>query len=115
MTGKTISAYTDEETARRVVGIAKTERRPQAQIAGMALKLLVGLPKEARAALWEIEAIGNDEDLKEVTEAITRTLLNVQYKIARRQVLQEMNTEYLGQLETEDDILAAAVTLTDNA
>lgn len=114
MAGKTISAYTDPETANRVAYIAKLEHRPQAQIAGMALKLFVSLPSQARAALWQIEALGNDADLEEVMREITRTLLHAQYKIAHRQVLEQMEVENLGQLDTEDEILSAAVKLTCN-
>ncbi|MEG3437887.1 hypothetical protein V0288_12235 [Pannus brasiliensis CCIBt3594] len=112
MKGKTVSAYTDSETASRVAGIAKLEHRPPARIAGMALKWFVSLPPEAREALWQIEALGDEDDLAEVRREMTRTLLNVRYNIARRQVLAEMNVEGLGELETEDDSLAAAVNLT---
>lgn len=112
MAGKTISAYTDSETASRVAYIAKLEHRPQAQIAGMALKLFVGLPTEARAALWQIEALGNDTDLEEVMDNITRTILHAQYKIAHRQVIEQMKVENLEALETEDEILSTAVNLT---
>jgi hypothetical protein len=114
MAGKTISAYTDSETASRVAYIAKLEHRPPAQIAGMALKLFVGLSSEARAALCQIQALGNDGDLEEVMGEITRTLLLAQYKIAHRQVIEQMQVDKLGQLETEDEILSAAVTMTSN-
>lgn len=50
MSGKTISAYTDEKTAKSVAEIASLEQRKASQIAGMALKLFVKLPPEARAA-----------------------------------------------------------------
>lgn len=49
---------------------------------------------------------------EEVMRALTRTLLHAQYKVAHRQVLEQMPVENLGQLETEDEILSAAVTLT---
>jgi hypothetical protein len=45
---------------------------------------------------------------------ITRTLLLAQYKIAHRQVIEQMQVDKLGQLETEDEILKEAVTLTRN-
>ncbi len=114
MAGKTVSAYTDPETASRVAYIAKLEHRPPSQIAGMALKLFVGLPTEARTALRQIEALGNEADLEEVMHEITRTLVHVQYKVAHRQVLEQMKVDNLGQLETEDEILSAAVTLIGN-
>jgi DNA polymerase III delta prime subunit len=112
MAGKTISAYADAETASCVANLARLERRPQAQIAGMALKFFVGLPKEARDALRQIEALGSPEDLEEIKREIAHTLLHVQYKVARRQMMEHAKVENLNQLETEDDILSAAVNLT---
>ncbi len=77
MAGKTISAYTDSETASRVGTIAKVEQRSQAQIGGMALKLFVSLPKEVREALWQIETMGNEQDWESLINEVTRTVLNV--------------------------------------
>lgn len=112
MAGKTISAYTDKETASRVAYIARIEQRKPSQLAAMALKLFVELPQEARAALWQIEALGSRADFEEVMQEIARTLLHAQYKVAHRQVIEQMKVENLEQLETEDDILSAAIDLT---
>lgn len=112
MTGKTISAYTDAETAQRIEGIAKREHRKKAQIAGAALKFFVNLPEEARTAWRQIEALGSPEEIERISQDIARTLLHAQYEMAHKQVVQEMTTEHLGCLETEDDLLTTAVSLT---
>jgi hypothetical protein len=112
MAGKTISTYTDAQTASRVDYIAKLEQRPTSQIAGMALKFFVGLPSEARAALLQIEAFGSPDDLEEVNREITRVLLDAQHKVVHRLVMEHMKVENLEQLETEEDILSAAVDIT---
>ncbi|MGK7934667.1 MAG: hypothetical protein AB4206_02490 [Xenococcaceae cyanobacterium] len=112
MAGKTISAYTDSETASRVGIIAKVEQRTQAQIGGMALKLFVSLPKEAREALWQIETIANGQDWESLMNEVTRTILNVQYKLASQQVIEQMKVEKLENLDSEDEILQTAVNLT---
>jgi hypothetical protein len=112
MAGKTISAYTDPETASRVGIIAKVEQRTQAQIGGMALKFFVSLPKEAREALWQIETMGNEQDWESLMNEVTRTVLNVQYRLASQQVIEEMKVEKLGNLDSEDEILQTAVNLT---
>jgi hypothetical protein len=112
MAGKTISAYTDSETASRVGTIAKVEQRTQAQIGGMALKLFVSLPKEAREALWQIETLGNGQEWESLMNEVTRTVLNVQYRLASQQVIEEMKVEKLGDLDSEAQILQAAVNLT---
>ncbi len=112
MAGKTISAYTDAETSDRVANLARLEHRKKAQIAGTALKFYVGLPAEARAAWQEIEAIGSAADCEETLREITRTLLHAKYRLAHQLVMSHMKVEGLDQLETEDDILSAAVALT---
>ena len=45
---------------------------------------------------------------------ITRILLDAQSAIATQQISQEINTESSGALETEDDILAAAISLSEH-
>ena len=112
MTGKTISAYTDAETAYRIESIAQREHRKKAQIAGTAVKFFVGLPEEARTAWRHIEALGTPDEIEQISQDIARTLLHAQYAMAHKQVVQELNTETLGTLKTEDEILDAAVSLT---
>jgi hypothetical protein len=112
MAGKTISAYTDAETASRVSHIAKLEHRRPSQIAAMALKFFACLPPEARTVLWQLEGMGTTADFEEISREITRILLHTQYKVAHRQIMDHMKFENLDQLETEDDILEAAVALT---
>ncbi|PZD70194.1 hypothetical protein C1752_17100 [Acaryochloris thomasi RCC1774] len=113
MAGKTISAYTDTDTADRIESIAKREDRRKAQIAGMALKLFSVLPDEARTAWRKIETFGSPADMEHAIADITRILLNTQHEIATQQVVQEINTESLHALDTEDDLLATAVALTE--
>ncbi len=112
MAGKTISAYTDAETAHRIASIALQEHRKKAQIAGTAVKFFVGLPEEARTAWRQIEALSTPDEIERISQAIAQTLLHAQYAIAHKQVIQELNIEALGSLETEDELLDAAVSLT---
>ncbi|WP_404785262.1 hypothetical protein [Altericista sp. CCNU0014] len=112
MTGKTISAYTDIKTAHRIELIAQQEHRKKAQIAGTAVKFFVGLPEEARAAWRQIEALGTPDEIEQISQEIAKTLLHAQYAIAHKQVVQELQTQQLGALETEDELLDAAVSLT---
>lgn len=112
MTGKTISAYTDTDTATRIEWIATREHRKKAQIAGSAVKLFVNLPEEARTAWRQIEALGTPDEIERISQDIARALLHAQYAMAQKQVIQEMTTEHLGALETEDDLLSIAVALT---
>lgn len=114
MAGKTISAYTDSQTADSVAYLAKIEQRTPAQIAGMALKFFVSLPAPARTAWYQINALGEQGDREKVTREIARTLLNAQHEIARKQVVSQIEVDPQHSLESEDDILSTAVRLTNN-
>lgn len=114
MAGKTISAYTDMDTANRIESIAKREDRRKAQIAGTALKFFSILPDEARTAWRQIETFGSAADLESTIAEITRILIDAQYEIATQQLTQEIQPEPLGSLATEDDILHTAVSLTQS-
>lgn len=112
MAGKTISTYTDTKTAESVAYLAKLEQRSPSQIAGMALKLFVSLPASARAAWCQIEALGNETDKEKLTQEISHLFLETQYQIAQRQVVEQMQVEKSIPLETEDDLLNEAISLT---
>jgi predicted transcriptional regulator len=56
MSGRTVSAYADEETAEKVAEMARLEDRSPAQIAAAALRLYVRLPAPAREAWRRLEA-----------------------------------------------------------
>jgi hypothetical protein len=113
MVGKTISAYTDQETSERIEAISKRESRKRAQIAGMAVKFFVNLSDEARTAWFQIEALASPQELEQIQQQIARTLLDAHYTMVHQQVLHEIKVDNLGSLETEDDILAAAVSLSE--
>jgi hypothetical protein len=112
MAGKTISAYTDSDTADSVAYLAKIEQRTPAQIAGIALKFFVKLPAPARTAWYQINALGDQSDLEKVTSEIARALLNTQYEISQRQVRESIEIDPQHNLESEDDILSTAIQLT---
>jgi hypothetical protein len=50
--------------------------------------------------------------MKSLIDGIARTIVDVQYQVAHAQVVAEMNIEHLKEpLDTEDEILAAAVNI----
>lgn len=109
MAGKTISAYTDEETASMVEHISKLEQRKPSQIAAAALAFYVRLPVEAHAALRRLEAIGAPEDLNLMLREVTRAISNASYNAAVRQSGPRVREQFGSALATEDDILGTAV------
>ncbi|MBE9043649.1 hypothetical protein IQ255_04365 [Pleurocapsales cyanobacterium LEGE 10410] len=113
MSGKTISAYTDKQTADLVDYLAKIEQRTPSQIMAIALKFFVKLPVSAREAWYQIEAVGDEADRERAIKRITQILIDERYEVWQKKVVGEMKTDSLGKLETEDDILAAAIKLTE--
>ena len=112
MAGKTISAYTDAETASMVEQIARVEQRKPAQIAAAALAFYVRLPAEAQAALRRLEAIGAPEDLNLMRREVTRAISNASYNAAVRQSAPRVRELYGDAVQSEDEILQEAVRLT---
>ena len=113
MGGKTLSAYTDKQTADLVERLANIEQRTPSQIMAIALKFFVKLPVSAREAWYQIEAMGSEADRERAVEKVTQALVNERYQILQQAVVKEMEIDSLGQLDTEDDILTAAVKLTE--
>jgi len=111
MAGKTISAYTDAETASMVEHISKLEQRKPSQIAAAALAFYVRLPVEAHAALRRLEAIGTPEDLNLMLREVTRAISNASYNAAVRQSGPRVREKYGSALANEDEILRTAVLL----
>jgi predicted transcriptional regulator len=114
MSGKTISAYTNEQTANKLSEIAKRESRKKAQLAGMAIELFVSLPPAAIDAWLRVVANGEPDIMAQVKDKIARTLLDARYQITHRQLIEEIESEYLEPLETEDDFITAAIAITND-
>jgi hypothetical protein len=113
MSGVTVSAHTSKEIVARLDAIAKAERRNRSQVVGMALDLFVGLPPSVREAWLKLSNTGSEQQMKALMDNIARTIVDTRYQIARDRVIAEMNIEHLEPLVTEDDILTAAVNLTE--
>lgn len=113
MSGVTVSAHTSQEIVARLDAIAKAERRNRSQVVGMALDLFVELPPSVREAWLKLSSTGSEQQMKALMDNIARTIVDARYQIAHDRVTAEMNIEHLEPLATEDDILAAAVNLTE--
>ena len=111
MSGRTISAYTDDITAQRIATLAKVEDRSTGQIAAAALRLYANLPSEARQALRQLEAMESSDVLENAQRAMTRALLNAVYDSAHRRLMIHMPA---GEYDSEDAMLAEANRLTSS-
>ncbi len=112
MAGKTISMHASEDTARRMEHVSRVEDRSPSQIASAALNLYLQLPPEAHSALRYLQALGTDEDLARVSRKMGRMLLDAQFEIAERRVVDAMPPA--DTLQSEDDIIAEANALTSH-
>jgi predicted transcriptional regulator len=112
MSGVTVSAHTSQEIVDRIDSIAKAERRNRSQVVGMALDLFVELPPSVREAWLKASTTGSPQQMKALMDNIARTIVDAQYQSAHTQVMEQMQIEHLEPLNTEDDLLAAAVKIT---
>jgi predicted transcriptional regulator len=114
MPGKTISAYTDEETAKLVADLARVEHRKPSQIAAAALAFYVRLPPEAHAALRRLEASDSEGHLNLMRREVTRAISNASYHAAIARMAPRVREIYRDRLDTmtDEEILAEAVRLT---
>jgi hypothetical protein len=112
MPGKTISAYTDEETAKLVAELARLEHRKPSQIAAAALAFYARLPSEAHSTLRSLETLGDAGEYDRMLREVTRAILAVGYHSSVRRMLPPIREAYPDSLGTESDILAEAVRLT---
>jgi hypothetical protein len=110
--GKTISAHVPEITVEKIDQLAKLENRSRSQMAGASVELCGDLPQEAWTALFQLKASGTPEDWQSLQQDLTRVLLHYRYQLTQRQLASQVDPQWLESLETEDDILAAAVDLT---
>jgi hypothetical protein len=107
MAGHTLSAYTDEQTYRRVLELARLEDRPTAQIVAAALRLYVRLPRRAQDAFRQSEAAGPDA-ADAAAWAAGRALLHQRYEAIVAKGLQEGGSAPVADGD-EEGVLDAAV------
>lgn len=113
MPGKTISAYADAETARRVEALARIEDRAPSQIAAAALRFYLRLPPDAHDAIRQVEALGDAHDVEALVETMTRDLLKARSEVSLRKMADAMADRGIGaELDDEAAIEAEAVRLT---
>ncbi|TVR13295.1 MAG: hypothetical protein EA395_04310 [Phormidium sp. GEM2.Bin31] len=59
-----------------------------------------------------IKALSNPSDQEELIEVLLKVVLSRNYEIASQKIQEQIDPDFLESLETEDDILAAAVEMT---
>lgn len=112
---KTISAHVTAATIEKIDRLAKLENRSRSQLTGAVVELGGDLPHEAWTALLQIKSMGTNEDWQALQQDLTRTLLHHRYRLIQQKMSTQVDRQWLDNLETEDEILSAAVALAKNA
>lgn len=112
MAGKTVSAHVSEEIVRRIEQIAQLEARPVSQIVAAAVAFYTRLPAEAHQSLRTLEAFGGEAALDAVTRGVARAIVAAAFDLTTHRVAAAIPEHIVAGLDTEEDILAAAVRLT---
>lgn len=112
MSEQTRLTYSDKATDSMIIDLYKIAEKTQIQNIHLALKFLSLLPTEAYTALQNIEEIASSEDWQKLSYLIARTLVDAQYEITHRQIIEHIKVDNLDDMESDDDILAAALKIT---
>lgn len=113
MSGQSISALADADTEARLRLVSTREGRTSSQVTAAALRFYLGLPAAAHAGLREIEAFGTNEERHNMARAIVRAIVGANFEISRRHAAACMQVDNEDSLQTDEDILAEAVRLTN--
>ncbi|MBR8827101.1 MAG: hypothetical protein DSM107014_04205 [Gomphosphaeria aponina SAG 52.96 = DSM 107014] len=112
MARKTLCAQVDLETAKRIDALSQLENRSLSEIASASIFLGSILPPEVWEQLWKLKTNGSQEDWEEIAHLFARSLLEHQYKKTSEKITQQFDAQWLDTLETEEDLLNAAIELT---
>lgn len=112
MAGKTVSAHVSEEVVRRIEHTARLDARPVSQVVAAAIAFYTRLPADAHQALRTVEALGGEAALNTAVHKVAREMIAAAFDVAERRLAEAIPEEVVAGLNTEDDILAAAVRLT---
>ncbi len=83
-------------------------------LVSISMKLSSIIPNDAVEKLKKLNNIGSQEDWQEIANLFARSLLDYQYKVVTKRITQQFDSQWLATLESEEDLLNAAVELTKN-
>jgi hypothetical protein len=114
MAGRTLSAYVSEEVAENVALEARREDRSPAQIAGLALRFFVSLPRDARASLASLYNLGTQDDCRQAVNEVARALNVAEFEMTCRRMAGAA-IKLVPADASEEELDKAAVELTRSA
>ena len=82
------------------------------EIETLPIGLIENLPDEVWRSLSDLKAVATPEQWQEFQQDLLRLVLDHRYQLIQAKIAEKIDKNWLDTLETEDDILAAAVELT---
>jgi hypothetical protein len=107
---ETLPINLDNETLKQIDVLSKKQNLSPSQIAKLAIEFCSLLPP----AVWLTDNVVADAERVGVANILARALLEGQYHEAIEKIKPQLNKDWLDSLATEDDILDAAVELTQD-
>lgn len=104
----------DPKLKERLNEIANSENIDPNVIIDLAIKFYLALPDETRKLLNSLNNYSEERLEQEMIKQVTQSLLNIEYQEIEKQVTTEMKVDESIPLDTEDEILSYAVSLTNN-
>jgi hypothetical protein len=114
MPGKTVSAYVSDEVAETVALEARREDRTPGQVAGLAVRFFVSLPRDARASIVALMNLGTPDEQRQALNEVARVLNAAEFDMTSRRMQGRAGQLVLGDA-SETDLDMAAVELTKSA
>ncbi len=109
--GRTVSAYVTDELAESVALEAKREDRSPAQIAALALRFFIALPRDARVSLAALESLGTESERRLALNEVARALNVAEFEMTCRRMEGQANT-LVSDHASDEELDDAAVILT---
>jgi hypothetical protein len=110
MAGRTVS----DDVAESVALEARREERSPGQVAALALRFFIALPRDARASLIALDNLGTPDERRQAMNEVARTLNAAEFDMTCRRMANR-TVELLPNDVSEDELDAAAAALTKSS
>lgn len=114
MAGKTVSAYVSDDIAESVTLEARREERSPGQIAALALRFFMALPRDARASMVALDNLGTADERRRAFNEVARVLNGAEFDMTCRRMADQARTLVPGDA-SEAALDEAAADLTSSA
>ena len=115
MVGRTGSAHVPDDPVESVALEARREERSPGQVAALALRFFMALPRDARASMIALDNLGTLDERRLAMNEVARTLNAAEFDMLTCRRMAERARALVPGDASEDERDAAAVLLTKSA